>query len=109
MAVIVGISYGADSTKKSGTLYFTDAFSDYENNRDAGRISEGVKACSQWSGDVDISSVHVGDTVELYYAPSVVSKDGRKFDILKKVEVVSKAHGSNSIGSNTSGSGTKIN
>lgn len=101
MTKIIGISYGADSTKKSGTLYYTEAFSDYENNREAGRICDGVKTGSQWSGDVDISGIHVGDEVELYYAPSIVSKDGKKYDILKKVEVINKNYRANNAGAST--------
>ena len=73
--------------RTSTTLHVADAFPDYYNNPEKGRICVGQRVDSIYVGDYDTTAIKPGMEVEIYYDKAVPTKTGF-FQPVKRIEIV---------------------
>lgn len=87
---IIGMSYSTKDGERKYTLEVSAPFDAYFKNVDSGRCALGEKVESIFVGSLDCSQLKVGMEIELIYDRMRTLPNGRTFQPIKRIDVLTK-------------------
>jgi len=87
---IIGMSYSTKDGEKKYTLEVSDTFDSYFKDTEDGRNAVGEKVESIYVGSLDCSQLKVGMEIELIYGRMRTLANGKTFQPIKRIDVLTK-------------------
>lgn len=87
---IIGMSFTTKNGQRMYTINVATPFDAYYKNAEAGRCAVGEQVESIYVGALDCSALKVGMEIELIYDRMRTLANGKTFQPIKRIDVISK-------------------